>query len=44
MLKGIVQGETLVTDAGHELWIHVATEEGIAPGIDEGELDSATVC
>ena len=43
MLKGIVQGETLVADAGHELWIHVATEEGIVPGIDEGERDGATL-
>ena len=44
MLRGIVQGETLVTDVGHELWIHVGIEEGIALGIDERELDSATLC
>ena len=44
MLRGIVQGETPVTDVGHEFWIHVGIEEGIALGIDEGELVSATVC
>ena len=44
MLRGIVPGETPVTDVGHEFWIHVGIEEGIALGIDEGELDSATVC
>jgi len=44
MLRGIMQGEAPVTDVGHEFWIHVGIEEGIALGIDEGELVSATVC
>ena len=44
MLRGIVQGEAPVTYVGHEFWIHVGIEEGIALGIDEGELVSATLC